>query len=47
MGRMSHRGEFPDDRPSRCCDMAIYQFSKWLLSAILIVVIKLAVLTTV
>jgi len=28
-------GELGDDRPSRCWDMAIYQFSKWLPSAIL------------
>jgi len=32
---MRYRGEFRDDRPSRCWHMAIYRFSKWLPSAIL------------
>jgi len=35
MGRMRHRGEFRDNQPNHCWDMAIYRFSKWLPSAIL------------
>jgi len=31
MGRMHHRGQFRDDRPSPCRDMTIYRYQNGIL----------------